>query len=284
MHIFTCINKDKRGGLKLFVAELKGKIPSALQNYEDILTSSVIGVFQYLSTPLYIQSLLESCVNVIGTPLTFTSPIKECEYFFWPKLENSEPDVLLLARDEIAQEYLICIEAKYWSDKSSSEDQSVDIQQRTNGQRDQLAREIEDIHKDRCLRLLNMNNKNLDKTILIYLTNHTYLPSQEITESIQHIQGIHFPKEQFYWLSWREIHNTISKIKGYCTTQDSKLLYDLKKLLEKKGLQSFSGFGHQMEPVSKLDNTYHATLNSFSWDFLQDVRELNWSYGGNQNG
>ncbi|MFB5281806.1 hypothetical protein [Peribacillus sp. Hz7] len=268
----------------MFVAELKGKIPSELQNYEDILTSSVIGVFQYLSSPLYIQSVLESCVNVNGTHLTFNSPFKECSYIFWPKLESSEPDVLLHVRDENNMEYLICIEAKYWSDKSSSEDQSIDIKDRTNRQRDQLAREIEDIHKDSCLCFLNINKNKLNNIILIYLTNHTYLPSQEILESVQYVQGVSFPKDQLYWLSWRDFHNRINKIKEFQTRQDSKLLYDLKRLLERKGLQSFNGFQHQVKFSAQINFTYSTTLDSYSWNKLKDVKKLKWNYGGNLNG
>ncbi|MGF9964020.1 hypothetical protein [Bacillus rhizoplanae] len=268
----------------MLIAELKGKIPSVLQNYEDILTSSVIGIFQYLSSPLYIQSVLESCVDINGTHLTFTSSIKECNYIFWPNLENSEPDVILHIQTEDHKEHLICIEAKYWSNKSSNEDQSIDIQHRTNRQRDQLAREIEDIHNDNCLRYLDINKDKLSNINLIYLTNHTYLPSQDILESVEHIQGFNFPKEHIFWLSWREIHNVISKIKVYLTIQDSKLLYDLKKLLEKKSLQSFNGFQQQIERVSLINFSYTSTLGSFSWSQLKEVKKLKWGYGGISNG
>lgn len=268
----------------MIAAELNGKIPSVLQNYEDILTSSVIGIFQYLSSPRYLQFVLESSVNTNGTRLAFDSSIKECKFAFWPKLECSEPDVLIQLQTENDKEILICIEAKYWSDKSSNEDLSTDLSDRSNGQRDQLAREIEDIHKDSCLRYLNMNKNKLNSIILIYLTNHTYLPFQEMQESLQHIQGIHFPKEKLYWLSWREVHNTISKINEYLTIQDSKLLIDLKKYLEKKGLQSFDGFKNQIKPVSFLNFKYNTALDSYSWNNLQNVKNFKWEYGGNING
>ncbi|OLS37730.1 hypothetical protein [Bacillus sp. MRMR6] len=267
----------------MIVAELNGKIPSALQNYEDILTSSVIGLFQYLSSPTYFQKVLESCVNINGHQLTFDSPIIECNFVFWPKLENSEPDVLLQVKTKSDSEFLICIEAKYWSDKSSYEDQSVDLQNRTNGQRDQLAREIEDIHKDNCLRYLNINKNKLNSIAMIYLTNHTYLPKQEILESILHVNGIVFRKEQLYWLTWREIHNTISNLRSFLTVQDLKLLTDLQRLLEKKGLQSFNGFQQHVEIVSEINITYNSPLNSYSWNYYKDVKKLNWNYGGNQN-
>lgn len=267
----------------MIVAELNGKIPFALQNYEDILTSSVIGLFQYLSSNTYFQSILESSVNVNGHQLTFDSPVKEIKFAFWPKLENSEPDVLLKLKTESDSELLICIEAKYWSDKSSYEDQSVDLQDRTNGQRDQLAREIEDIHRDSCYRYLNINKNKLNNIVMIYLTNHTYLPLQEIDESILHVNGVPFRKEKLYWLAWREIHNSVSKIKNFLTMQDSKLLTDLQTLLVKKGLQSFNGFQQHVVKVSEINNTYNSLLISYSWNYQTDVEKLNWNYGGNQN-
>ncbi|MGG3805344.1 hypothetical protein [Metabacillus fastidiosus] len=268
----------------MIAAELNGKIPSELQNFEDLLTSSVIGLFQYLSSHSYFQSVLESSVNLNGHQLTFDSPVKECSFVFWPKLENSEPDVLLRLKTESDSEILICIEAKYWSNKSSIEDQSIDLQDRTNSQRDQLAREIEDIHKVNCLRYLNINKSKLNSIILIYLTNHTYLPREEILESILHVNGVHFQKGQLYWLTWREIHHSISKIKNFLTLQDLKLLNDLKKLLEKKGLQSFNGFQHHVEEVSGINITYNTASNSYSWNRQNDVEKLNWYYGGKQNG
>ncbi|MED4402092.1 hypothetical protein [Metabacillus fastidiosus] len=268
----------------MIAAELNGKIPSTLQNSEDLLTSSVIGLFQYLSSHSYFQSVLESSVNLNGHQLTFDSPVKECCFVFWPKLENSEPDVLLRLKTESDSEILICIEAKYWSHKSSHEDESIDLQDRTNSQRDQLAREIEDIHKVNCLRYLNINRSKLNSIVLIYLTNHTYLPREEILESILHVNGVHFEKGQLYWLTWREIHNSISKIKNFLTLQDLKLLNDLKKLLEKKGLQSFNGFQHHVEKVSGINITYNTALNSYSWNCKNDVEKLHWYYGGKQNG
>lgn len=131
-------------------------------------------------------------------------------------------------------EILVCIEAKNWSDKSSIEDQSVNLQDRTNGQRDQLSREIEDIHRESCLRYLNFKKNELGSTITIYLTNHSYLPLQEMKDSIDFVNGIAFQKEQLYWLSCRGIHQTIRNINHFITPQDAKLLMDLQKLLEKK--------------------------------------------------
>lgn len=261
---------------------MKGKIPSKLQNSEDLLTSSVIGTFQYLSSSTYIQSVLESSVNVNGNHLLFDSAIKECMYEFWPRLDNSEPDVLLRLTDESNQEYLLCIEAKYWSDKSSEEDTTTDIDERQNWQRDQLAREIEDMHTIVCHKLMKVNQEKLKKYMLVYLTNDTYLHFKELKESIKFVKNIDFPNNHLYWLSWKQIFSVINSIKDFQTKQDAILLTDLKRLLKKKGLVSFNGFHHDTNLVFLYKSRYQSELaiNDYRWSEKKEVHNLGWSYGG----
>lgn len=262
---------------------MKGKIPSKLQNSEDLLTSSIIGTFSYLSSSTYIQSILESSVNVKGNQLLFDSPIIECRYEFWPRLDHSEPDVLLHLRDANQQEYLLCIEAKYWSDKSSEEDTTTDIEARQNWQRDQLAREIEDMHTEGCRKLMKVNKEKLKSILLIYLTNDTYLPFNKLKESIQFVKDIDFPVDNLYWLSWKQIFNVVNNIKGFQTKQDAMLLTDLKGLLRKKGLVSFNGFYQEMKPVVPYQTRYQPQLTrgNYRWSEMKEVHKLGWSYGGN---
>ncbi|MEW9052069.1 MAG: hypothetical protein AB2392_13000 [Neobacillus sp.] len=262
----------------MLAAELKGKIPSALQNSEDVLTSSVIGLFKYLSSPKYVQTVLEACVNVNGEELKFQSSIKEAEFLFWPRLECSEPDVLIKVKDEFSNDIVIGIEAKYWSDKSSNEDQSVELHERKNSQRDQLAREIEDLHKGSTLQYLDI--KHVYEIKMIYLTNHTFIPREKMLESLRHVQGVDFPKDQLYWLSWREIHNVVARLKEFDTLQDQYLVTDLKWLLEKKGLQSFNGYQQDVKEVPAVNLGYRRSQNSYHWADFKHVGKLTWSYGG----
>ncbi|MDL4842461.1 hypothetical protein [Aquibacillus rhizosphaerae] len=101
-----------------------------------------MGTFEYLSSPNYIRDVLSKSSNISGRLLNLTHSMSEASFYFWPNLENSEPDVVIHFKDERQNEYLICIEAKYLSDKSSYEDEEVDLQDRSNRERDQLAREI----------------------------------------------------------------------------------------------------------------------------------------------
>lgn len=152
------------------------------------------------------------------------------------------------------------------------------------GQRDQLAREIEDLHQSDSLRSFNINLNKLDHINLIYLTNHTSFPFDEVRESINHLKSHSFSIEGIYWLTWREIHHTLSKISHYKTNQNEKLLSDLKRVLEKKGLNSFNGFQHQMKKVTYLNQTFKSSLIEYTWKSIKKTERVLWSYGGEQHG
>lgn len=266
----------------MLIAEMKGKIPSKLRHSEDLLTSSIIGMFPYLSSSTYIESVLESSINVKGAQLLFESPIIDCQYEFWPRLDNSEPDVLLRLTDASDHEYLICIEAKYWSDKSSEEDTTIEEEERKNWQRDQLAREIEDMHTETCYNLMKVNHDKLKKILLVYLTNDTYLHFKEIKESVQFVRDIDFSIENIYWLSWKQIYNIVHNLIDFHTKQDVRLINSLKELLRKKGLVGFNGFRQGLQPVFQYDSKYQSEVTSkdYIWSEMKEVNKMGWSYGG----
>lgn len=268
----------------MLTAELKGKVPSKLANSEDLLTSSVFGSLKYLSSPSYLQSIIQSSINITGGNLRFNKEFTQCNYEFWPRLNNCEPDLLLHLKDTEDEEYIICIEAKYWSGKSSEEDTSIDIDERQNHQRDQLAREIEDIHTDFCLDLMHANKSNIKRRLLIYLTNDTAFPYESIKTSVQHIQNINYPVAEIFWLTWRGIYTILNEITNYKTFQDSILLNDIKLLLEQKGLKSFDGFTGNFKQVSPLKLTYYTSTESISWAELSNVESIQWNYGGTKIG
>lgn len=268
----------------MLVAELKGKVPSKLANSEDLLTSSIFGSLKYLSSPSYLQSIIQSSVNIAGANLRLSKDITECNYEFWPRLKNCEPDLLLHLKDNEDEEYIICIEAKYWSDKSSEEDTAVEIAERKNHQRDQLAREIEDIHTDFCLHLMHANKSKIKRRVLIYLTNDTTFPYESIKTSVQHVQYINYPVTEIFWLTWRGIHTILNEITDDKTFQDSILLNDIKLLLQKKGLKSFTGFAGNLKQVSPLKLTYSTSANIISWEEISKVESIQWRYGGNTIG
>lgn len=105
-------------------ASLHGKLPSKLERSEDVLTSNVLGMFEFLSTPGLILSILRESTNSLNQriPLPFTDT--KARYFFWTPLDHCEPDVLIYLEGE-SEAALILIEAKYHSGKSSIEDENI---------------------------------------------------------------------------------------------------------------------------------------------------------------
>lgn len=263
--------------LSMLIGELKRKIPSKLTHSEDFLTSSIFGTLQYLSSPFFIQQILSEAINIQNEPFVLPPLIRKCEYTFWPRLEKSEPDLLLKLTDDDNFIYLVCIEAKYHSRKSSSEDTSVEISERMNHQRDQLAKEVEDLTSDYCLNLLGVNRNSLKSAKLFYLTKDTHFPTDSIETSAKFVNSPSYGLNDFYWLSWSTIYHALAQINltdSICTYQDQLLITDLKALLVHKNLQCFNGFLKQITFVEKSLYPSNLLLNKF-----KSVSKSNWRYG-----
>ncbi|MED0971733.1 hypothetical protein [Bacillus paramycoides] len=254
-------------------AELKGKFYS---NSEDVLTSSVIGSIRYLSSPLFFVELLKSCVNRNGKVLCVDRTVKKITFLFWERLENSEPDVLVLLENEDATYHIVCIEAKFLSGKSSKEDETVDLLERKNYQRDQLARELEDLHSDTFYKQIAISPSQVKHISLIYLTNDISMPHGELLDSTNHAR-LSEEEKKIFWLSWSMIYSMVCEWIPYGTVQDQCILYDLKLLLEKKGLNSFSGLS-RVEEVQENCWIYSKVGSQYRWDGLSEVVCDAWKY------
>ena len=66
------------------------------------------------------------------------------------------------------------------------------------------------------------------------------MPYEDLSESARHAL---LPREnkQLFWLSWSMIYSEVCKRSQSGMVQDQCILSDLKLLLEKKGLNSFTG-------------------------------------------
>ncbi|CAM4193613.1 hypothetical protein BAMA_23995 [Bacillus manliponensis] len=256
-------------------AEIKGKFYS---NSEDVLTSSVIGSMRYLSSPLFFVGLLNSSVNVNGEFLRINEVVKKVTFLFWERLENSEPDVLAILENEDSTYHIVCIEAKFLSGKSSKEDETVDLVERQNYQRDQLARELEDLYKESFYKRISVHPSKIKATSLIYLTNDTSIPYKDLSESAKHAL-LPREKKQLFWLSWSMIYSEVCKWSKSGTVQDQCILFDLKLLLERKELNSFIGLSG-IKQVPQNNWIYCSDSLKNMWDGLSTIIHSNWKYGG----
>ncbi|WKU21116.1 hypothetical protein Q3A90_15160 [Priestia megaterium] len=259
-------------------AELNGKVPSSLLNSEDLLTSSVIGAFRYLSTPAIIVSILQNSINLNYKNFKLSnSLIKQAQYYFWPSLKNSEPDVIILLENADGYFHLVCVEVKYNSGKSSYEDESVESIDRKNKERDQLARQFEDLHDSSVYSLFKITGEKIASTSLVYLTNDASFPYNDLEESCSFIKKHLNARSNLYWLSWKNFHNEIKKFQNIENNQDNLILTDTQRLLERKELFGFFGFNLNSN-VRASAWKYKSNSLFSNWEELGDTNKLKWKY------
>jgi hypothetical protein len=227
------------------IAEIHGKISSSGSNLsdrlEDMLTSDIFGPLRYLPFQDGLLNILLQARNYsndtwLSLDIGDKNPILKIH--FWPKLSNSEPDILIEFGDQ-----LFIIEVKYLSGKSghfdSNEAEQGNLESASS---DQLGREFID--------LLNFPGK-FQRRSLIYLTSHRELPMHDIKAGHDAVI-VYNPKDygaqyqdNTYWLSWFTVHELISNLLDQQQSYYQKLiLKDMKCLLHKKGFRGFEGFAN----------------------------------------
>jgi hypothetical protein len=212
--------------LKMIEALNKGKLSREQENMEDIITSIVFGMFKYLPPEIGLFKFLSfaSGKNEEDKLNIDFSKCKNVEYKFWETLSeynnSCEPDVLISFSDN-EHKYLLLIEAKYNSGKSSKEDEKESV-------KDQLAREY--------MNLLYYSKRNNKVPIMIYLTKDVCRPNLEIEESKMEITKKHGEVNEIYWLSWRHI-TQIGKSDNLILNDLIELFSEHLKLFFYKGFQ-----------------------------------------------
>ncbi|MEK3952517.1 hypothetical protein [Psychrobacillus sp. FSL K6-1464] len=257
-------------------AIIRGKLPSSVWNSEDVVTSSILGGFQYLSNPEYIIQALSSSVDKDGKMLTFSATIKKVRYVFWPTLKNCEPDVVLVLTDEDGAVHIVGIEAKYMFNKSSEEDESVHVEERENWQRDQLSRELEDLNDPDTLKKLGIHGESIISIQLVYLTNHTIFPEKDILSGLKFSKA---PLNNLYWMSWARFYDVACMESK--TEQDRMILSELRVVCERKNLTRFNGWG-KVTNVLPFTGFYSPRL-TIAWP-KKKLNATRWNYKQNEGG
>jgi len=221
-------------------ALLKGKLSREQENMEDILTSITFGLLKYIPVNEGLLQLLSFAYDINDNKLP--NSLHECtnaKYEFWPLIQDyhnsCEPDVLIEV-SSIKDKYLILIEAKYNSEKTSLKEKNEFVG-------DQLAKEY--------MNLLSTTKKKNAQPLLIYLTKDVFIPKNEIETSISELKNkAQIDNIQLFWLSWR--HITLIK-------SSNKMILDLISLFrERLNLFFFEGF--------RLDEINQ----KFGWNYIQN--------------
>lgn len=228
----------------MLIADIKGKLSLKERTSEDFLTSAVFSTFKYINSQ-HINEFLAHCKNINNNYLKIE--LKNPEFEFWPwntnkneRVGGAEPDLIIYSED-----LAVIIEAKNYSKKSGRGIIEITSDDDSKTQdyyvADQLAREYH-------IGLNKIAQGEIRDFILIYLTRDVLLPSKEIRESLNSIKLSKKEKlkseNRIYWINWQKAYLIFERITNNTTTDsfEFKLCSDLVTFLEKRDLDTFSGF------------------------------------------
>ena len=192
----------------MIIAELNGKIPSKLNDKEDILTSNVFSFFKYSD-----RQLFKDYLSVLGIEVSLNES-ENAEFIFWPSYEDgTEPDLVV-----ICGKYYLLFEAKLYSDFSP----------KTATTESQIEREI---------KMGKMSAENLNKAFIYIAITAEYYKDRSKYQKYEKRGFL------FVWTNWQFISSFIEKKLEYeDMKQNRNFASDLYLLLVKKNLRAFQSF------------------------------------------
>jgi hypothetical protein len=236
-------------------AELHSKLSQdgagAHERMEDVLTSNVFGLIRYLPPESGLIPWLERSEPFgLHPPLRIegTAPV----ITFWPELGTGEVDVMISVPGEQGDVDLVAVECKFESRKSGrAADAGSDtpVGCSTPREADQLAKYAHGLRAGKYAKELELG-RSVRRLSLVYLTDDTIAPTAELSESAT-AMGALCERVQLYWLSWDTLHMVLRNGRAEIANPGLRLVADdLMKLLERKGMRSFLGFGASMRSRS----------------------------------
>ncbi len=227
-------------------AELAGKIsPDAddITRREDVLTSTVFGtLFLTNAWPLLMRWM--ACAQPVGHDSKLAAPeeIAETAYWFWPRLDDAEPDVVIRCGA-----LLLVVEAKYLSGKSGgSVFEGATVIEAT----DQLVREWRaccpeaDIHgypQDLCEAI-----KSCDLH-LIYLVRRDRWPRElrAVASSAAQINGA-----RMHLLTWEDLDDVLA-------SYEVRWARELRAYLHRRAVAAFRGFASALREAATVGGWWY---------------------------
>lgn len=250
----------------MLFAEIKGKlVPEAPGNErsEDVLTSTVFGTLFVARAFDILVKWLRCARAYDGATIQGINEIEPFNYWFWPSLAESEPDLLLRLGN-----ILFIIEAKYLSGKHDThhdEDEEFldnDIDSLVTGGdenipvSDQLVREWRSC--DPNIAPTRHYSPELEKAlvecrrVLIFLVSalKTRSALREFSESISRLEDARINDAEFYLLTWQDLNTVLvdHQFDELSRPPSFSWTTELCELLERRGLSSFTGFKRNFRP------------------------------------
>ena len=255
------------GESRMIEALLHGKLSHRQENMEDILTSNVFGLLQYVSPELGLFKFLAEATTCEGDQplkrLTSDCVVRRdaIEYEFWPFWAEGngdagcEPDVVVFIPCDDAMSYLLGIEAKYRSGKSSEADEEADCPT------DQLAREWHGL-------VQRARSRNA-RPLLVYLTADVNCPKDQIHSSVADCRKrAACPTEPVIaWLTWRQLSRLFQRAAD-------RHLRDIADLAKKMNLIFFEG----ISPLASIRVDWRFEALAPQWRFEVAPFSCRWRF------
>ena len=227
----------------MIIAELNGKIPSKLNDKEDILTSNVFSFFKYSDRQLFKDYLSE-----LGIIVTLNES-ENAEFIFWPSYDDgTEPDLIV-----ICGKYYLLFEAKLYSDFSP----------KTATTESQIEREI---------KMGKMSAENLNKKFVYITITAEYYKDRNKYQKYEKRDFL------FVWTNWQFISSFIDrKLENEDLERDKEFANDLFSLLVKKRLRGFDGItnlkiNNEIELIGNI--FYNVNTSKFKGEFSGFIENL----------
>lgn len=256
-------------------ALLNGKLSRTQENMEDVLTSCVFQLLEYAPLSEGLFPFLAAAESLVVSPGEITYPLApltkrdfaenaSVEFEYWPFFEtpgcerNCEPDLLINIAGSGQQNFLVCVEAKYNSGKSSEADATKPYPT------DQLAVQWNHLHR------IALNYENSPTPVLIYLTADVGPPRHAIEASVANFNETRpsAPQPNILFLSWRLLSRILRNT-------DSPPLMDIWRLVERLGLFYFDGFSPLPVPSTFA---WEFAEPPFRWGVVPCVPTIQWTF------
>ncbi|GEN09139.1 hypothetical protein SAMN05443572_105395 [Myxococcus fulvus] len=225
----------------MLAAELHGKLgdgTNARDRMEDILTSNVFGLLRCVEHSKLLIPWLSRCLRAEdSSPELIDEAIDRADIRFWPRLNQQELDVLILLHGSRGI-HVVGVECKYESGKSGAlSDTSGTGLEASTPRGDQLADYMNALAAD-AVRPRPYSPEAVHRRSLIYLTAHASAPRDELEASLQFRHPT--ASIDLYWLAWRQLTPLLPQ--EAVGPDVSVLLSDLRRVLERRGLSTFTGW------------------------------------------
>ena len=271
-------------------ALLHKKLTYQQENMEDILTSNVFGMLQYVPPreglfPFLARAKMAEADGSYCYPLqNLVGGQEKVNYRFWPEWRALEPtgarriqpDVALHIQGDNGKSYLVAIEAKFHSGKSSVADEAdTESDKEGDGVAGQVEAEAVSAEcTDQLVRVwIALRDEAAVLTtnpVLIYLTAGLSYPKEQIRASLDEYRAKRpdSQKPVICWLSWRELADMFS------TAPERSILRAIVAMVEQMGLTFFRG----ISKVPPVRATWQFKAVPQQWRFQVSPIRFCWSF------